>query len=620
MVILGINAYHGDASAALVMDGRLVAAAEEERFTRIKHCAGFPANAVRYCLKAAAVTPQEITHIAMARDPNARWRQKALYALRMPRLALNRLAAMGKFAALKQQIAAAVDIDPEKLTAQMHRVEHHRAHLASSFFVSGFDQAALLSVDGLGDFASTMWGLGHGHELSIDGAIAFPHSLGIYYTAITQYLGFIHYGDEYKVMGLAALGEPEYQDEFAQILSAASMNLENGSRRRASNNGKALRFNLGLGYFIHHKSGPAMTWERGAPVLGPLYSDYLERRLGSARASDDPLSKHHENVAASLQAQLEQVMFALLNQLYRRHNVKRLCLSGGVALNCVVNGQIFEKTPFEEVYVPPAPGDAGLATGAAFYVWHQILGRPRSFEMAHAYWGPEFSETETGKALSARREEMERFANCGLRIAELTEAELIKLTAQRIADGKIVGWFQGRMEFGPRALGNRSIVVDPRRAEMKDILNSRIKRRETFRPFAPSILEERVADFFEESHPSPFMLMTYKVRSDKRQVIPAPTHVNGTARLQTVGKAQNPLYRELIAEFEKITGVPVLLNTSFNENEPVVCTPQEALDCFARTDMDVLAIGNYLVDKHGAGSTAKQGARRREQGAGREDD
>jgi carbamoyltransferase len=581
MNILGINAYHGDASAAIVVDGQLVAAAEEERFNRIKHSAGFPTHAIRYCLEAVGIKPHEIDHVAVARDPRARMWRKALYAIKIPRMAMNRFSAQAKFFSIDEELGKALGVRCEEIRAQIHRVEHHKAHLASSFFVSPFEEAALLSVDGLGDFASTMWGIGRGQNIHVHGAIAFPHSLGIYYTALTQYLGFWRYGDEYKVMGLASYGEPEYHDHFNEIVKV---------------NGE-VRFSLGLNHFVHHKTGPEMTWKDGEPTIGKLYGDFLATRLGPERQPGAPVEKRHQNIAASLQTRLEDALLTMLNRLHQLYGTTKLCLAGGVAYNCVANGKIFAKTPFENVYIQSAAGDAGLAIGAAFYVWHQIFGRPRSFEMKHAYWGPGFSDQEIREVLGVRREEMERAANCGLRISKFNEDELVKETAKQIAEGKVVGWFQGRMEFGPRALGNRSIVVDPRRAEMKDLLNSRIKHREPFRPFAPSILLERVGDYFEETHPSPFMLMAYKVKQEKRSLIPAPTHVDGTGRLQTVGREQNPLYWKLIKDFDNLTGVPVLLNTSFNENEPVVCRSEEAVNCFLRTKMDVLAIGNYMVEK-----------------------
>lgn len=577
MYILGINAYHADASAAILCDGKLVAAAEEERFNRIKHCAGFPYQAVKYCLETAGIKPEELTHIAVARDTRANLDKKLLYALKIPQMALRRLAPQGKFAGIKEDVAKALDVDPATLTAEVNRVEHHKAHLSSAFYVSGFEDAALLSVDGLGDFASTMWGVGRGTNMTVDGSIAFPHSLGFFYTALTQYLGFWRYGDEFKVMGLASYGQPEFQEEFAKIVLLEGQN------------GKP-KFNLGLEYFVHHKVGSDITWEEGIPVIGKLFSDHLEKRLGATREAGADVTQRHFNVAASLQARLEDSVMALLNKLYEMHGIKRVCLAGGVAYNCVANGKIFDRTPFEQVYVQAAAGDAGLAIGSAFYVYHQVLGQPRDFVMNHAYLGPEFSNQNIRAALDG-------IANGELQIAELADETIAAETAKRIADGKIVGWYQGRLEFGPRALGNRSIVVDPRRAEMKDILNSRVKHRESFRPFAPSILEDRVGEYFEHSHPSPFMLMAYSVKPEKRAVIPAPTHVDGTGRLQTVNRDQNPRYWQLITEFDRLTGVPVVLNTSFNDNEPVVCKPEEAIDCFQRTKMDVLAIGNYLVEK-----------------------
>ena len=588
MYILGINAYHGDASAAIVCDGQLVAAVEEERFNRIKHCAGFPSQAVKYCMEVAGIKPEEIAHIAVARDPKAQLDKKLLFALKIPQMALRRITPQTKFANIKEELARALDVGPERLTAEINRVEHHKAHLASSFFVSGFEEAALLSVDGLGDFSSTMWGRGQGNEIAIGGAIAFPHSLGFFYTAVTQYLGFWKYGDEYKVMGLASYGEPEFGDEFAKIVLLDKPRERNGNGNRK---GKP-QFNLGLDYFIHQKVGSQITWEEGSPVIGKLFSDHMEKRLGQARETDADVLRKHENIASSLQKQLEDAVLHLLNQLHSQTGSKKLCLAGGVAFNCVANGLIFERTPFEQVYIPPAAGDAGLAVGAAFYVYHQVLHKPRSFEMNHAYWGPEFTREQIRAALEGKE-----IVDRGFRTAELSEMELARETARRIAEGKIVGWFQGRLEFGPRALGNRSIVADPRRAEMKDILNRRIKHREPFRPFAPSILEERVGDYFERSHPSPFMMMTYRVRPEKRNEIPAPTHVDGTGRLQTVNCEQNLRYWRLIKEFEQQTGVPVVLNTSFNENEPVVCNPEEAVECFLRTNMDVLSIGDFLIEK-----------------------
>ena len=577
MNILGINAYHGNASAAIVCEGRLVAAVEEERFNRVKYAAGFPAQAIRYCLKEAGLELKDVDHVAVPRNPYARLGTKLFYAIRMPSFARERVKVLAKFTGIPEALALAFDTDPAKIAAKFHRIEHHQAHLASALFVSPFERAALLSADGLGDFASTMWGTGEGSRMKIDGAIAFPHSLGLFYSAVTQYLGFLKFGDEYKVMGLAAYGEAEQLEAFRDIV-------------RASGDG----FRLGLDYFTHHRSGPEMSWADAdkTPTMGKMFSEAMERRLGPKRNPEEPLEQRHRNLASALQTRLEEVYLGMLKKLAERTGLKAVCLAGGVAFNCVANGKIFDATGFEQVYIHPAAGDGGLAVGAAFFVWHQILGKPRSFVMDHAYWGPGYTRDEIRRAIDASG-----LVKNGWRVEELAEDQLMQRTAAIVADGKILGWFQGRSEWGPRALGNRSIVADPRRPEMKEILNQRIKHREIFRPFAPSILAESTGEWFEKSHPSPFMTLAYSVRLEKRSKIPAPTHVDGTGRLQTVTREANPRYWSLIKAFEQVTGVPVVLNTSFNDNEPIVCRPEEALDCFQRTQMDALVLGDFLITR-----------------------
>jgi len=586
MVILGLNAFHGDASAAIFVDGQLIAAAEEERFTRVKHTAGFPAAALRYCLAAAAVEPRHLDIIAVARRRRARLLQKAWRALRMPGAALNRTQAWREFGTVAEQVAAALDVDPASLRAEVRHVEHHVAHIASAFFVSPFDRAALLSLDGFGDFASGMWGLGEGSRLQIWGDVGFPHSLGLAYTGVTQHLGFRKYGDEYKVMGLAAYGRPTRLDDFRRLIRMRD----------------GLGYTLDLRYFRHHRGGGApMTWAAGEPQLSTICSDELERLFGPTREPGAAIEDRHADLASSLQRRTEEVAIQQWNALHRlvtqrtSRATDALAYAGGVAYNCVANGRVFDTTPFKRFYAPPAAGDAGLAVGAAAYVWHHDLQRPRSFVMDHAYWGPSYDDRALCRAIESRRDALQRD---GCRIQRLDhDDELCRWTAARIAEGAIVGWFQGRGEWGARALGNRSILVDPRRADMKDVLNQRIKLREPFRPFAPSVLEEAASDYFDRSDSSPFMLMTYRVRDDKRAVIPAPTHVDGTARVQTVSRATNPRYWRLIDAFGALTGVPVLLNTSFNENEPVVDTPEQALDCFLRTRMDVLALGPFAIER-----------------------
>jgi carbamoyltransferase len=575
--ILAINAYHPNASAALVQNGQLVAAVEEERFNRVKYAAGFPVQAIRYCLGEASIEIQDVHYIVVPRNPWARLWKKLFFAARLPRFAADRAQVMARFAGMHYQLADALGVSPERIQAKFHRLEHHQAHLASAFFVSPFDQAALLSVDGLGDFASAMWGVGHGTKMEVKGDVAFPHSLGIYYTALTQYLGFWKFGEEYKVMGLGSYGQPAYLDKVRRIVHP----------------GSGVDFRLGLEYFLHHQQGAEMTWSNAneTPVLGRLYSDELEKLLGPARKADEPLESKHQDIAATQQAVLEEVLFAMLNELHRRTGMKNLCLAGGVAFNCVANGKIFSHTPFENVWVQPAAGDAGLAVGAAFHLYHQILGGQRQFVMDHSYWGPGFLVEHIREAIREKA-----LPDKGFRVRQLTEWELASETASFLAQGDIIGWFQGRMEWGPRALGNRSILADPRRADIKEILNRRIKHREPFRPFAPSILEEAVSEYFDAPSLSPFMQMAFPVRPEKRAEIPAPTHVDGTGRLQTVSRNANPRFWTLLQEFRRQTGVPVLLNTSFNDNEPIVCRPQEAIDCFLRTQMDALVLGDFVID------------------------
>ena len=572
MNILGINAYHGDASAALLVEGRLVAAVEEERFTRLKHDTSFPHRSIRYCLEASGLRPEDIDHFALSRNPKANLGKRFAHAIKDRagrRVATRRVGNLRKILNAKRTLADGLGVTADGLKAKPHFVEHHLAHIGSSFYVSPFDRAAVLSIDGFGDMVSAMWGLGEGSKVRISGEVAFPHSLGVYYTAVTQYLGFPKYGDEYKVMGLASYGEPEFLDVFRRIVRS-----------------DGLRYELGMDYFRHHVESAAMTWDGGSPDLPPLWGPGMEMDLGPARG-DEPLEERHRNIAASLQQRLEEVVLGMLRELHARTKVDALCLAGGVALNCVVNGKIFDETPFREVYIQPAAHDGGTSVGAGFYVHHQLLGAPRGFVMDHAYYGPEFDRTRMRVALDG----------AGIVYKELEERELIDRTAHALAEGNVVGWYQGRMEFGPRALGNRSILTDPRRAEMKDVLNARIKHREPFRPFAPVVLEESTGTYFTKDHPSPFMLMTYPVRPEKVAEIPAPTHVDGTGRLQTVRRDQNPRYYDLIKAFEVRTSVPVLLNTSFNENEPICCTPEEAVDTFVRTKMDVLVIGDLLAEK-----------------------
>ena len=582
MIVLGINAFHGDVSAVLLRDGELVAAVEEERFRRVKHWAGFPREAIRTCMEMAGVMPKEVDHFAISRNPRANLLRKAIFTLlNRPRLGLvrDRAKNAGRVLDVTNILGEQLGVSSKVVRERFHWVEHHPAHLASAFFVSPFDEAAVCAIDGFGDFVSTSSAIGRGTALEVLERVYFPHSLGLVYLAITQYLGFPKYGDEYKVMGLAPYGAPDYVGALRQLVHLTP---EGG-------------FKVDLSYFRHWSDGVSMTWDDGEPTMGPVYTRKLEELLGPARNPGEPLESRHEAIAASLQVVFEEVAFHVLNALHRKTRVPRLCLAGGCAMNSVLNGKIRERTPFEEVYIQPAAADNGTALGAAFYVWHQVLRQPRRFVMEHGFWGPEFNDAEIGEALKATSQEL---TEQGCRIIKVEdEDELCRETSERIAEGKIVGWFQGRMEWGARALGNRSILADPRRPDMREIINTRIKFREKFRPFAPSILEESVHEYFVGAVPDPFMIQVYPVRPEKRSVIPAVTHVDGSGRLQTVNRQANPLYWQLLKAFEKLTGVPVLLNTSFNENEPIVHKPAEALDCFLRTKMDVLVMGKYVVEK-----------------------
>lgn len=587
--ILGLNAFHGDSAATLVVDGRFVCGVEEERLNRVKHWAGFPVMAIDAVLRDSGAHLSEVEHVAISRDPGANLLDKVLFAFRKrPGLEAIRDRLMNhKRVAGLDKLLAPLTGNSEPFRGKIHNVEHHRAHLASTFFCSPFEEAACLTIDGFGDFVSSMTAVGRGNKLEIIDEVMYPHSLGIFYTAITQFLGFPKYGDEYKVMGLASYGRPEFLPQMRQIV-------------KLTDDGK---FELDLDYFVHTSEGVTMAWDNGEPSLGPVFSHKLQELLGPPREPGSEITERHQDLAASMQAMYEEAFFHRLNWLQKKTGLKAICLAGGCALNSVANGKIFDRTDFTEIYIQSAAGDAGTGLGAALYVWHQILGKPREFVMEHSYWGPGYDEASIVAAIKAGVPGVEGLSESGGRFDDIVvkrladDATLFRDTAAAIADGRIIGWYQGRSEWGPRALGNRSIVVDPRRAEMKDVLNSRIKRREPFRPFAPSILEEATGEYFEKSYPDPFMIKVYPVRAEKRSVIPAVTHVDGTGRLQTVSKTQNPRYWGLIDAFRQQTGVPVVLNTSFNENEPIVNTPTEALNCFLRTKMDRLVMGNWVVER-----------------------
>lgn len=575
MNIIGINAYHPDASVALMRGGRVVWAAEEERFSRVKHASGFPVMALRACLEENDLKVNDINYVAMSKNPKANFLRKILYVFsKRPSgaLVLDRLKAFRKSSTFQKDFLSAVGSVPAQSNTKFLHVEHHAAHAASSFYFSGFEKSAFVTLDGLGDFASASWGWGEGKKIEIVDRIFFPHSAGFLYTACTQFLGFHHFGDEYKVMGLAGYGKPTYLNDIRKIVHL-----------RPSG-----QFELDLKYFVHHRGRSKVRWAGGAPQQDILCSPEWSRLFGFPRSPDGPLLQRDFNLAASVQAMLEEIYFHILNHVYHKTKTEYLCLAGGVAFNSLANGKIARQTPFKHIYIQPAAGDAGTAIGAAAYAAHDVSPKTQRSVMDHALLGTFYSDEAIEEMLRANDISYKRFL----------QADLTARVADIIAHGGIVGWFQGAMEFGPRALGNRSILADPRVVNMKDILNQKIKHRETFRPFAPAIPVERAHEFFEiDGEESPFMLKVFPVRPSKRTIIPAVTHVDGTARVQTVSRAVHPLFWELLTAFGKKTGVPILVNTSFNENEPIVRTPGEALNCFLKTKMDALALGSYLIQR-----------------------
>ncbi len=574
--MLGINAYHADSAAVLISDGRVVAAIEEERLNRIKHCAGFPALAIREVLRIGGASLADVDEVAIARDSTVNLRARLAWVFknlrRSSKAVRKRLTDRAGLRDLEQQLCDACGEPRSALRSRVKRVEHHFAHAASTFLSSPFERAAILTLDGFGDFASAMLAIGDGGSIKPISRVAYPHSLGILYTMVCQFIGFDRYGDEGKVMGLAPYGQPEYADFFRKLL-------------RFTQTG----FELDLDYFNHHTLGVATgSDEYGSPHFANLFTTSMSQQFGPPRRRDEPLTDRDRNLAASLQQRLEEAFLHLAGLLHRQTGLDALCLAGGVALNGVANGRLLRESPFRKLYVQPAAGDDGTALGAAAWIAARA-GDPRH-EMTHAYRGTSFTESEIAPVLEGLGE---------FGVQRLDEDELCAATARLIADGRVVGWFQGAMEWGPRALGNRSIVAHPGLRGMKDILNARIKQREPFRPFAPSIKAERTGDYFDSAHESPFMLHVYPTRPGKQNELCAVDHVNHTGRVHTVTRQQNLRYWKLIDAFEQLTGTPALLNTSFNENEPIVCTPAQAVDCFLRTRMDAVALGNALVTRPG---------------------
>ena len=574
MLILGLNMFHADASAAIVVDGEVKFAVAEERLNRHKHFGGFPALAIKACLDAVGAKISDVEHVAVGQDSDANLIKKVQYALTNPAKILNFIRLRQRKEVMRDVrslIAKALEIDSSTLRFQEHHLEHHIAHIASAYYCSPWEKAAGFSYDGSGDFVSTMTARCEGNNIEVLDRIFLPHSLGSVYTMICEFIGYTKYGDEGKVMGLAPYGRDTYKTEIAKIVTA-----KNGG------------FQLDLSYFKPLGSNQGMqVLPDGTVRLARHFSNRMEKLFGEPRKPYTDIAQRDMDLAFALQHQFEQIFFHLLNRLHERVPLDHLAMAGGCALNSVANGKLFETTPFRRTYIQPAAGDEGLAIGAALHTCHSVLKQPRRHELKHAYLGPEFSDSSIKSALD----------RAGLAYRKLDRNELLDSVSTEIAAGNVVGWFQGRMEWGPRALGNRSIVAHPGLPNMKDILNARIKHREWFRPFAPSIMADYQHEYFEHDHPSPFMLHVYKIRPEKRKPLCAVNHVDDTGRLQSVTREENPLYYDLISAFYKKAGIPVILNTSFNENEPIVCTPEEAIDCFQRTRMDVLAVGPYFVKK-----------------------
>lgn len=574
MYLLGLNAYHGDSSACIFKDDVLIAAIEEERLRRIKHWAGLPTEAIKFCLDQAGISLDQVDHITISRDPKAKILHKLFHVAKN----LKTLTQIGsrvnntlKVNNILDEIYLKLGSEVEQYRTELKFVEHHRSHLASSYYASSYAEAALLSIDGMGDFTSCMKGFGKKNRIKVFDSISYPHSLGFFYTAMTQYLGFAHYGDEYKVMGLSSYGTPSYTNELWNLID----------RRKGG------KFKLNSKYFDHFKNGVAMAWNDGAPTVGRLFTENLTSLLGPERQPGEEIKQYHMDLAASIQSVTEAVIFDLATDVYNKTKSENLCLSGGVAQNSVANGKITENTPFKNLYVPPAGHDAGTSVGSCLYFYHNHLNQPVTKQQDWAYTGAGYTNIQIKQLLESK----------SVDYFQLEMTKLYDLVTDCIANGGVVGWFQGRAEFGPRALGNRSILADPRRTDAKDILNSKIKRRESFRPFAPSVLKEMTQDFFEKVDDVPYMEKVYKIREEKRHLIPAVTHVDGTGRLQTVDSAYAPKYHSLISKFNNKTGIPILLNTSFNENEPIVNAPEEALDCFMRTKMDMLVMEDLIIQR-----------------------
>lgn len=578
MIILGINAFHPDSSACLLINGKIVFAIEEERLNRIKHWSGMPLLSIKKCLLNANISINDIDFVTINHNPFSNIFNKFKYLIKnKPYLNFY----LEKFKNLKKKnniLNILTDnFGSLKKSCKLIGIDHHQSHLASAFYDSSFDNAVNVSIDAFGDFSSASWGVGNNYVIKIDERILFPHSLGIFYEAFTQFLGFSNFGDEYKIMGLSSYGKPTEINSIKKIINL-------------KNNGK---FELNLDYFNHHKNRISYSWDNVSPKTNILFNKNIIKLFGNPRSKDEPINSYHYNLASSVQNQYEGVLLHILDNVYKKYKINKLTLSGGCAQNSLANGKVLKNTKFNSLFIPSNPGDAGGAIGAAYTLWHK-LKKIRPVRNLDAYLGSDYTDNEIEKVIKINNEKL-LAKKCSFVHYE-NEDLLCKFIAEEITKEKVIGWFQGRMEWGPRALGNRSIIADPRSKNIKDIINSKIKRRESFRPFAPSILLEEANNWFLNfNEEEPFMSRVIEFINDKKDLVPGVAHIDGTGRLQTVKQEQNPRYYKLIKYFFKITGVPIILNTSFNENEPIVLNPQEALDCFLRTEMDMLVMNNWVI-------------------------
>ena len=573
--ILGLNFLHSDTSACIFKNGKLIAAAEEERFTRLKHTSNFPINAINFCLNEAEIKFSDIDTVTINSNPFASFQKKILFTLKnfkRYKLAFKSISNIKKKVSLKKLISQNFDSE-NSFKGKIRYVDHHISHILSSSSYSGFEKSVNLSIDGFGDFASAAWGTSEQNKISIDSKVFFPHSMGIFYQSITQFLGFKKYGDEYKVMGLSSYGNPTYQKQLSKLL----YNTDEG-------------YKLNLKYFIHQDQNIFKNNKTGQIEYFDLYSQELKNLIGDERKFDDEINQRHMDIAKSAQVVYENTLFTLLTSLFQKYKIKNLTLSGGCAMNSVANGKILKKTPFEKVYISPNPGDAGGSIGSALFF---LLEKGQKIEnnINYAYLGSNYSDEDIEQVISQKDLKKNFF------VKKYSDKDLYNFISDQLCLSKIIGWFQGKMEWGARALGNRSILADARNPKIKDIINKKIKKRESFRPFAPAILEEFTSQWFEIDKDVPYMSEVYKILKNKVNDLPGITHVDGTGRLQTVTKSNNNKFYSLIKNFYNKTNIPIVLNTSFNENEPIVESPGQAIDCFLRTNMDILVLGSWVISR-----------------------